>query len=238
MKIEILGVKIDNLTIGEALEKIKGFLANGNQHYIVLPYSEFIVRAQKDKEFKDILNKASLSLCESRGLCLVARLCLQKSLKENIYGVDLINNLIFNFQFSIFKTFLLGGKEEVVKKAGKKLGKKVIGFEHGYQDLGKVIQKVNKVKPNILLVALGSPKQEKWIYNNLKKMPSVKLAIGVGGAFDFISGRVKRAPKFLQKVGREWLWRLILQPWRIKRIYNGVIGLSWLVLKSKIKDKK
>ena len=66
-------------------------------------------------------------------------------------------------------------------------------------------------------------------------MPSVKLAIGVGGAFDFISGRVKRAPKFLQKVGLEWLWRLILQPWRIKRIYNGVVKFSWLVLKEKIR---
>ena len=229
MKIEILGVKIDNLTIDEALEKIKGFLANGNQHYIVLPYSEFIVRAQKDKEFKDILNKASLSLCESRGLWFVSKF-LGKSFKESIAGVDLIYKLKG-------KIFLLGGKKGVVEKVKEKLGAEVIGAEHGYQNLDKIIEKINKVKPNILLVALGSPKQEKWIYKNLKKIPSVKVIIGVGGAFNFISGRIKRAPRFFQKVGLEWLWRLILQPWRIKRIYNGVIKFSWLVLKCKILNK-
>ena len=101
----------------------------------------------------------------------------------------------------------------------------------------KVIKKINKAKPKILLVGLGSPKQEKWIYENLAKIPSVKVAIGVGGAFDFISGRIKRAPEFLQKIGLEWLWRLVLQPWRIKRVSKGVIGLSWLVLKSKVRNK-
>ena len=241
MKIDIFGVKFDNLTMGEALEKIRGF--------VVLPYSEFIVRAQKDKEFKNILNSADFCLCESKGLYLVARL-IGKKLKENINGIELIYNIVKNFQFSISnfqsnpnfqfskpKIFLFGATQEVVKKTAEKLGGSVIGYEHGYQDLEKVVEKINLVKPEILLVGLGSPKQEKFIYYNLKKMPSVKLAIGVGGAFDFISGRIKRAPKFLQKIGLEWLWRLILQPRRIKRIYNGVAKLSWLVLKCKISKK-
>ena len=235
MRVSILGVKIDNLTMDEVLKSIGSFLKDDKQHYIVLPYSEFIVRAQKDKGFKDILNSADLSLCESRGLCLVAGLCLQKSLKENIYGVDLIRGLISNSQFIISKIFLLGGKPEVVEKTRQRLGDKVIGVEHGYQNLDEVIDKINRVEPNVLLVGLGSPKQERWIYKNLKKMPSVKLAIGVGGAFDFISGRVKRAPKFLQKIGLEWLWRLAIQPRRIKRIYNGVIKFSWLILKNRHK---
>lgn len=219
MKTDILGVKIDNLTMEEALEKMKGF--------VVLPYSEFIVRAQKDEEFKNILNSADFCLCEGRGVWLVARF-LKKPIKEPINGVDLIYNLKG-------RIFLLGGKEEIIKKTAEKLGDSVVGFEHGYQDLDKVIEKINKVKPEILLAGLGSPKQEKWIYCNFKKMPSVKVAIGVGGAFDFISGRIKRAPKFFQKMGLEWLWRLILQPRRIKRIYNGVIKFSWLALKEKIK---
>ncbi len=221
MRIDILGVKIDNLTMDEALERIKGF--------VVLPYSEFIVRAQKDKEFRNILNSADLSLCESRGLQIVARF-LGKRLKENITGVDLIYRLSG-------KIFLLGGKEGVAEKVKEKLNTEIVGVEHGYQDLDKVIEKINNTKPEILLVSLGSPRQEKWIYENLKKMPSVKLAIGVGGAFDFISGRIKRAPKFIQKIGLEWLWRLILQPQRVKRIYNGVIKLSWLTLKCKISKK-
>ncbi len=221
MKTDILGIKIDNLTMDEALKRIRGF--------VVLPYSEFIVRAQKDKEFRNILNSADFCLCESRGLQFVARF-LGKRLKENITGVDLIHGLKG-------KIFLLGGKPGIAEKAGKKLNTKIVGVEHGYQDLGEVVKKINQVEPDILLVGLGSPKQEKWIYENLKKMPSVKLAIGVGGAFDFISKRVKRAPKFIQKIGLEWLWRLMLQPRRIKRIYNGVIKLSWLILKCKISKK-
>ena len=221
MKTDILGVKFDNLTMDEAIKRIKGF--------VVLPYSEFIVRAQKDKEFRDILNSADFCLCESRGLRMVARF-LGKKIKENITGV----NLIYKLRGRIF---LLGGKKGVVEKVREKLKAEVVGVEHGYQDLEKVIDKINKVNPDILLVGLGSPKQEKWIYDNLKKMPGVRVAIGVGGAFDFISGRVKRAPKILQKIGLEWLWRLILQPRRIKRIYNGVIKLGWLVLKTKILAK-
>jgi len=234
---EVFGIKFDNLTMDQVLEKIGQFLKSNKQHYIVLPYSEIIVRAQKDEKFRKILNEADLCLCESRGLYLIARF-LGKKIKEPIAGVDLINNLISNFQFSIFKIFLLGGKKEVVKKTANRLGDCVIGYEQGYQDLNKVINKINKVKPDILLIALGTPKQEKWIYENLKKMPSVKVAIGIGGAFDFISGRIKRAPKFIQNIGLEWLWRLILQPWRIKRIYRGVIGLSWLTFKNMLLLKK
>lgn len=229
MKNEVLGVKIDNLTMDEALEKIGRFLNSNRQHYVVLPYSEFIVRAQKDREFKNILNTADLSLCESGGLWFISRF-LGKPFKESIAGVDLIYKLKG-------RVFLLGGGEGIVEKVKERLNTEIVGTEHGYQDLDRVIVRINKAKPDVLLVGLGSPRQEKWIYENLKKMPSVKMAIGVGGAFDFISGRIKRAPKFLQKIGLEWLWRFILQPWRIKRIYNGVIKFSWLVLKCKILNK-
>ncbi len=221
MKIELFGIKFDNLTMEEVVEKIRGF--------VVLPYSEFIVRAQKDEEFKNILNRADFCLCESRGLYLTAKF-LGKKLKESINGIELIYNLKG-------KIFLFGGKEGIAEKVKEKLGERVIGVEHGYQDFNAVIDKINQVEPDILLVGLGSPKQEKFIYENLSKMPSVKLAIGVGGAFDFISGRIKRAPKFVQKIGLEWLWRFILQPRRIKRICNGIIKLSWLILKCKTLKK-
>lgn len=220
-KTDIFGVKIDNLTMDEALERIKGF--------VVLPYSEFIVRAQKDEEFRNILNSADFCLCEGKGLWLAARF-LKKPIKESINGVDLIYKLKG-------KTFLLGGKKGVAEKVKEKLNTEIVGAEHGYQDLNQVIEKINKANPDILLVNLGSPGQEKWIYYNLKKMPSVKVAIGVGGAFDFISGRIKRAPRPLQRTGLEWLWRLILQPWRVKRIYNGVVKFGWLILKCKILNK-
>jgi N-acetylglucosaminyldiphosphoundecaprenol N-acetyl-beta-D-mannosaminyltransferase len=223
MKIDLFGIQFNDLDMKEVLGRIEEFLKDGKQHYIVLPYSEFVVRAQKNEEFRNILNQADLCLCESRGLYLMARI-LGKKIKANIYGVDLINKLNA-------KLFLFGSGDAEVSNATKKLGNKVIGFENRHQDFNKVIQKVNQLKPEILLVGLGSPKQEEFIIENLSKMPNVKLAIGVGGAFDFISGHVKRAPKIMQKIGLEWLWRLILQPKRINRIFKGVGGLSCLTFK-------
>jgi len=224
MKIEIFGIKFDNLTMEEAMEKIRGFVA--------LPYSEFVVRAQKDEEFRNILNSADFCLCEGRGLWLMARLS-GKKIKEPINGVELINKLKG-------RIFLFGGEQRVVEKSKEKLGNRVIGAENGYQDFDKVIEKINIAKPDILLVGLGSPKQEKFIYENLSKMPSVKLAIGVGGAFNFISGHIKRAPKTFQKLYLEWLWRLIVQPKRFKRILKGVGGLILLTFKNMLhlKSKK
>lgn len=231
------GIKIDNLKTDKVLEKIEGFLKDGKQHYITLSYSEFIVRAQRDEEFRNILNKADLSLCESKGLYYALRF-LGSPVEENIAGVDLIWELGSRLKMKDCKLFLVGGRKNVVEETRKNLVKKypnlkIVGAENGYQDLDKVTKKINKAGADILLVGLGSPKQEKWIYKNLKKMPGVKVAIGVGGAFDFISGRIKRAPKFIQNISLEWLWRLILEPWRIKRICSGVGGLAWLVLKSK-----
>jgi len=107
-----------------------------------------------------------------------------------------------------------------------------------YNELNKqLIRRINNAQPEILFVALGAPKQEIWIYENLKKMPSVKLAMGVGGSFDFISGRIKRAPLIFQRLGLEWLWRLILEPRRIKRIYNATAKFGWVVLKNKKEGK-
>lgn len=233
----IFDIKFDNLDIEEVLEKIGDFLNSDKQHYIVLPYSEFIIRAQKDEKFRDILNNADLSLCEGRGLYFALKF-LGFSIKKEINGIELIYKLANNEQRTMNRIFLLGGTEEVVKKTAERLGKMVIGYEYGYGDLDKAIDKINKIKPDILLVGAGSPKQEKFIYYNLKKMPSVKVAIGVGGAFDFISGRIKRAPRFIQNIGLEWLWRLILQPKRFPRIFKGVFSLAWLTLKNVVLLKK
>jgi len=195
-----------------------------------------VVKAQKDEKFRNILNSADFCLCEGRGLYLAARF-LGKKLKQEINGVELIYNLNSNLKSQNSKLFLFGGTEEIIERVAKKLGNSVVGYEHGYQDLEKAIERINSVKPDILLVGLGSPKQEKFIYENFKKMPSVKVAIGVGGAFDFISGRVKRAPRIIQKIGLEWLWRLILQPKRFKRIFIGVGGLTWLTFKNMLSLK-
>ncbi|HUT96317.1 MAG TPA: WecB/TagA/CpsF family glycosyltransferase [Candidatus Paceibacterota bacterium] len=235
VKIDLFGIKFDNLTMDEAIKQLEKSLPAGRQRFVVLPYSEFVVRAQKDEKFKNILNSADFCLCEGRGLYLSAKI-LGKKIKTNIYGVDLIYNIVKIFQFP--KIFLFGATQDVIMKTTEKLGEKIVGFENGYQNYNQVIQKINSIQPNILLVGLGSPKQEEFIYENLDKMPSVKLAIGVGGAFDFISGKIKRAPKIVQKIGLEWLWRLILESRRISRIFIGVGGLIYLTFKNVLYLKK
>jgi len=100
-------------------------------------------------------------------------------------------------------------------------------------DADQIIQAVNTSGAKLLLVAYGAPKQDLWIAKHLSKMPTVRVAIGVGGTFDFLSGTIKRAPRWLRSLGLEWLWRLILQPWRIKRIWTAVVIFPMLVLMSK-----
>ena len=100
---------------------------------------------------------------------------------------------------------------------------------------GEKLLSFDKISADILFVTLGAPYQEKFMVSNLKRMPSVKLAIGVGGAFDFISGRIRRASKIVRLVGLEWFWRLVICPWRIGRIFRAVIVFPWLVVRSRVK---
>lgn len=220
---EILGVKVDNLTMGEVLQKVEGFLEDSQQHYLVTPNPEFLVEAQKDKEFKEILNQADLAVPDGIGLVLAARF-LGQPFKQRITGTDLMEKICQKAAQKKWPIFLLGGQKGVAKKAAENLRKKYPRLDIG------------TVPSGILFVALGAPKQEKWIVQNLVKMPSVKLAMGVGGAFDFISGRVQRAPKFLRLIGLEWLWRLFCQPRRAKRIFRAVIIFPCLVLKDRLSE--
>jgi len=227
---KILGVKIDNLSLDEILHKIEVFLNDNKQHYITTSNPEFIVKAQKDKEFKDIINNADLNVPDGFGLVL-ASLLLGKKIKQRITGVDLMELICKKASYNNWPVFLFGAGPGVAKKTADSLRERYKNLEISEIDENK------KDFPNksILFVALGAPKQEKWINNNLKNMPNIKLAMGVGGSFDFISGDIKRAPKFMRNLGLEWFWRLIIQPWRIRRILNAVIIFPFLILKRKLK---
>lgn len=233
--LSILGVKIDNLTINQTLNKIEGFLIDGKQHYIITPNPEFLVRAQCDPEFKEILNQADLAVADGIGLILVSWF-LGQPLKERIAGVDLMEKICQQAAVKNWPVFLLGGREGVAEKAIEKLKRKYQGLKAEVKSEITLKARSQKQSPSgILFVALGAPSQEKWIKNNLRKMPQIKVAMGVGGSFDFISGRIKRAPKIIRQIGLEWLWRFCCQPWRVKRIYRAVIIFPWLVIKEKFK---
>jgi len=227
----LIGVRVDNLMMQEVLQKIRGFLVDGRQHYIVTPNPEFLVRARKDEEFREILNKADLAVPDGIGLIWASKF-LGQPLKERVSGTDLITR-IMNSELGIKnnKIFLLGGRNGVAEKIARNWPE-VVGYSENQDDC---LDLINQCQPNILFVALGAPKQEKWIVQNLKSVPSVRVAIGVGGAFDFLSGRISRAPRFTQKIGLEWLWRFCQQPRRLPRILNAIIIFPFLVFLSKFK---
>ena len=230
---EILGVKIDNLSIEEVFARINGFLESDKQHYIVTPNPEFLVWAREDEEFKEILNKADLAVPDGVGL-VFASWFLGKPLKKRIAGADLMDKICQDAAKKRWQILLTGGGEGVAQKTAEALKKNYQGLlvkEIDILDFNRYTTK----RSSILFVALGAPKQEKWIVENLSKLPSVKLAVGVGGAFDVISGDVRRAPKFLRAAGLEWAWRLGIQPWRASRIFNAIARFPWMVISAKVR---
>lgn len=168
---------------------------------------------------------------------------VRTELTERVTGVDLMQNICKKGAKEKLKIFLLGAGEGVAKKVKKILKKryggiKIVGTHAGNprpSAASEIISKINKTDAQILFVAYGAPAQELWISRNLKKLKNVRLAIGVGGAFDYIAGIRKRSPKWLQKLGMEWLYRVVQQPSRIKRIYNATVKFPMRVLKNKLK---
>lgn len=248
-KIDILGIKIDKIASAETIKRIESFLNYNYGHYIVTANPEMVVLAQKNQEFRDIVNNADLVVPDGIGLVFASKIISRKeNLNERAQGIDLIYRIAKNFNNPAQKIriFFLGARGEGAKLAAQKIKKnfpniEISGFFGG--DANKegdrvAISIINQTKPNILFVAYGAPKQEKWIARNLKKLPTVRLAIGVGGAFDIISGRIARAPVWMRNAGLEWLWRLIQEPRRIERIYNATVKFSWLILTNKRKKDK
>jgi len=245
MKKEILGVQFDDKTKPELYEEIEKLLQDGKQHYIVLPYSEFLVRARKNKDFRKILNNADLCIAEGMGPVIASRI-LGNPLGGRITGVELVRELGIRNQESRPSLFFFGAKAGVAEEAVQKLvGRdrsiRIVGTLHGenYKNAKRheeIVKAINGVQPELLFVGLGSPRQEQWIVEHLPRLPSVKIAIGVGGAFDFISGRAKRAPVFLQNIGLEWMWRFVREPRRLSRINVAVIKFPMVIFLAKLES--
>jgi N-acetylglucosaminyldiphosphoundecaprenol N-acetyl-beta-D-mannosaminyltransferase len=246
MKCNILGVEIDDLSAGEAMDLAAARLAAGKKTFIATPNPEMVILAQKDGEFKNILNGADIKIPDGTGLAVGAKI-LKQALKNRVTGTDLMEGLCALSAELGYKVYLLGAQNGVAKEAAKRLNTKfvqlkIVGAEYGGRmdewDNRVIIEHINAVAPDILFVALGHGKQERWIFQNLEKLPSVKLAMGVGGAFDFFAGRIRRAPRWMRTLGLEWLWRLICEPKRYKRIFNAVIIFPWRCLLYRYGRKK
>ena len=219
MKKTVLGVKIDDVSITEVVEIVDKWLSKEGKHYIVTPNPEFLVTAQNNSQFKKILNDAHLSIPDGAGLKLAS------DIVNTTPGIDLLEELVKKASDQGFTTGFLGGRNKVAERAAERLKKKYPKLKISF-----ISEEPAKIPAtDILFVAFGHPKQEIWIADNLDKIP-VKVAMGVGGAFDYLSGSVPRAPKWVRGLGFEWLFRLIIQPRRIKRQFALIKYLVMVTL--------
>lgn len=237
-KTHVLGVPFDAVTMEQAVAKAKEMLSEEGQHFICTPNPEIVMEAQKDKDLMNILQEADMVIPDGIGVVWASKYS-EIRLTERVAGYDLTQNLMAELAATEETFYFFGGAPGVASAAARKMmkkypGLKVVGVHNGYFDEKeekKIIQDIKTKSPSILLVGLGAPKQEKWIYDNIR-LVGAKIAIGVGGSFDVMAGNVKRAPKIFQKLGLEWFHRLITQPTRWRRMMR-LPKFALTVLKTK-----
>jgi heptosyltransferase-2 len=235
----ILGVRVDNVNYDQALSLIEGFVVSGTPHQVVTVNPEFIVAAQSDDEFRNILNVSSLALPDGVGLLWAARF-LGRPLQERVTGTDTMQRVAALAAQKGYSLFLLGAASGIAVATAARLcevypGLKIVGTHAGSpapEEEDEIVRLIQKAEPDVLFVAYGAPQQDRWIARNLIRL-GVPVAMGVGGAFDFISGRAKRAPRWLQRLGLEWLHRLLHEPWRWRRML-ALPKFVWLVVRERL----
>ncbi len=236
-RVTILGVPLDPITREGAVERIRAMLASNQQHHVMTPNAEMLVEASTNASFKELMNQTALNLPDSAGLLWAAKKTGQH-LPERVTGIDTVIKLCEELAKNE-PVFLLGAAPGVAEKAGEKLQRanpllQLVGTYAGSprdDDATAIVRRINASGARLLLVAYGAPKQDQWIDRHMKDMPSVRVAIGVGGTFDFIAGTKKRAPRFMQNMKLEWLWRLLHEPKRFPRIWRAVVTFPILVLR-------
>lgn len=272
MREKILGVNVDFVSRQEAVKKISSWVEYSEKQplkQVVTAYSEFLVRANYDKRFKEIINKADLVtpdgisvlaaghyLKESKNRNLIFKLLigfgtgldiLSGSLGDTVTGVWLFEKLSELAGANGWKVFLLGSWGDTAERTATMLLKRfpgiIVDSDPGEKKVGsnedrnkEVIKKINEFQPDILCVTYSPVVQEKWIEENRDKLKA-KVAIGLGGTFNEFLGEFKKAPSWMEKMGLKWLWRLIQEPKRWRRILNAVVVFPWLVFLESFKQE-
>jgi N-acetylglucosaminyldiphosphoundecaprenol N-acetyl-beta-D-mannosaminyltransferase len=222
--VDVLGVRVDDVTYREALQILRAAIDSRQPHVVTTPNPEFVMLARRDATFRAVLNRAALNIPDGIGLLLAARLSGDR-LRQHVQGTDLVRLLARESAQRGERWFLLGGQGDVASRAGRTLerdypGLRVVGAVPGsprpQQDAEtrQAIRAAGRV--DVLLVAYGAPKQELWLDRNLAAVQA-PVGIGVGGVFNYLSGDVLRAPHWVRQLHAEWLHRLFTQPWRWRR---------------------
>ena len=221
MKINILGVAFDALTLGEAEERADALLCSGAGGYIVTANPEIVLRCREDAAYAAAVNGAELVLADGVGDLCAARI-LGTPLPGRVAGSDLVPRLLARLAERGGSVFLYGARPGVAERAGESLqsacpGLRIAGTENGYiSDETALLEALEREKPDLLLLGLGAPRQELWMAKNRQRTPAVM--IGVGGLLDVFAGDIPRAPEAWQRLGLEWLYRLLREPRRFKRV--------------------
>jgi N-acetylglucosaminyldiphosphoundecaprenol N-acetyl-beta-D-mannosaminyltransferase len=238
MRVDVMGVPVDNVTMGEALDRAMDLMEQPGTAYCVTPNAEMVYESLFDGDFRQILAQADLVLPDGAGVVLGAKI-LGTPVKQKVAGIDFATNLMERLSRTDKTVYLLGSKPGVADLAAENLqkrfpGLKIAGTHDGYfQEDGPILAEINQKKPDVLLVCLGFPKQEKFMHDHRQDL-SVGFMAGLGGSLDGFAGTAKRAPKWMIRCNLEWLYRLVKEPWRIGRMMR-LPKFLWKVLLRRMK---
>ncbi|MEO0572972.1 MAG: WecB/TagA/CpsF family glycosyltransferase [Bacteroidota bacterium] len=241
LRVHFLNTTLDNLTMEQTLKTIIQAISRGKQIHHVVVNAAKMVSMQKDLVLRKSVNSADLINADGQAVVWASKV-LGKPLKERVAGIDLMQNLVRIASERGYKIFFLGAKEEIVTKVvetyTQNYSKDIIaGYRNGYfekEDEERVAREIQSSGANILFVAISSPKKENFLYQNKKQLSKVNFIMGVGGSFDVVAGKVKRAPVWMQRTGLEWLYRVFQEPKRMwKRYLIGNSKFIYLVFRER-----
>lgn len=221
----IAGIDVNNLTEDETIAAIDELLVDGEPHYMCVVNASKVVAASRDEKLRRVITEADIITADGMSVVWASRL-LGQPLLERVTGIDMFERLVEHAARRGLSIYLLGAREESVRGVFDRFTAKhpdlrVAGYRNGYfteEETGKIIEEINNSAADLLFVAMGSPAQEYWISANLART-GVRFALGVGGSFDHLSGHARRAPRWMQRAGLEWFYRLLSEPRRLWRRY-------------------
>jgi N-acetylglucosaminyldiphosphoundecaprenol N-acetyl-beta-D-mannosaminyltransferase len=243
--ISILGIKVNKFSLSKLLKTIDSIVVSSKNSYLVTPNPEIILEANKDEELFYILNKADISLADGFGVVIASYFKGQRI--KRITGSNLTPLVLKRAELSNWKVLIINNKKglSIKNDIENYLNNNYPNLKYLVLDVNRKenlnesdLQNINKFSPQIMFCTFGSPYQEKFIFFNKDKIKSLRLSLAVGGSFDFLTKRIKRAPKILQRIGLEWLYRLLKQPKRIKRIYRATFVFLSKVIKARFNHLK